>query len=133
MSECIGENCTHSSHKSELRPPSNPDLVGELRKYNQTIRFPRITECGHKYEEYREPRRNCEWCYFAWLNAHGEIVQLADKVFQEEGKDMLIKVKGEKFVKFWLRYMRTVAEFVKHQKESNGTAGEVATVREEPE
>jgi hypothetical protein len=95
----------------------------EIRKYNRamiTRILPRVKECGHKYDEMNLPRTGCEFCWFAWFSAHGEIVKIADECFRTEGKETLIRIRGEKFVKMFLKYMATVADFVKHQKESNG-------------
>ena len=59
----------------------------QLRGRYFTIRHVPVPECGHLIDMINEPRhRNCEWCYWAWFSAHGELVQVADKALQEQGK-----------------------------------------------
>lgn len=97
---------------------------GEWRKYNHdfvTRRFKRVQECAHRFDEEREPRTNCPFCWFAYLSMHGEMVKTADLCFQEEGRDILERVKGKKFTKMFLRFMSTIAQFEKAQKEKNVT------------
>jgi hypothetical protein len=106
------------------RPILAPKIVtrSEMKKYNRamiTRILPKIKECGHSYDEMNQPRTNCEWCWVAWFTAHGEIVKIADECFRAEGRETLVRIRGEKFVKMFLRYMATVADFVKHQKEQN--------------
>lgn len=111
----------------------------QLRRAYFTVRHARVEECGHKLDPINQPGNNCEYCWFGWLNAHGELVQTADKAFQEQGKAFLIKMRGVKFTKMFLRFMATLAKFKQEadekllrekQTKDSGTAQE--TLRGEP-
>lgn len=70
-----------------------------------TVRRPVVEGCGHKIDTERPPKNNCEICWFAWFNSHGEIVQStvqADKRF-------VVQIFGEKFLKMFNKFMATVA------------------------
>ena len=97
----------------------------KLNRLYVTRRLPMIQECGHKFDSSREPKNNCEWCWFTYFNSNGEMVKAADQCFQEAGKDVLERIKGKRFVKMFVRFMATVAKFVAEQKakEQNGQQG----------
>jgi hypothetical protein len=108
----------------ELQPKEI--TLSDYKKYMHdffTRRLKRVSECGHRFDEEREPRTNCEWCWFAYLNMHGDMVKTAHQCFSDEGRDVLERIRGKKFTKFFIRFMATVAEFVAHQKEIYGESG----------
>lgn len=90
-----------------------------------TVRNNIVEMCGHPIGQDREPKMvNCEYCWFAYFQTHGKIVQVADECFQSEGKEMLERIKGKKFVKHFIRFMAIVARMKeindKRKVESNG-------------
>lgn len=84
-----------------------------LRGKYFTVRHKRMEPCGHRLDQVTEPRNNCEFCWFAFFQTHGELVQTADKAAMEQGIDFLDKMRGVKWRKMFLRFMSTVAMFKK--------------------
>lgn len=82
-----------------------------LRRAYFTVRHPHVRECGHKVDQINQPKNNCEYCWFAFFSSHGELVQTADRAFQEQGSGFLDSMRGVKFRKYFLRYMSTMAKF----------------------
>lgn len=98
-----------------------------LRAKYFTVRHKRMDPCGHRLDAMNEPRNNCEFCWFAFFQTHGELVQTADRAYQEQGTDFLDRMRGIKFRKMFLRFMSTMAMFKKEieaAKGQNGQAGE---------
>lgn len=100
-----------------------------LRGKYFTIRHKRMEPCGHRLDQVTEPRNNCEYCWFAFFQTHGELVQTADKAAMEQGIDFLDRMRGVKWRKMFLRFMSTVAMFKKEMedakaKENDGQAGQ---------
>jgi hypothetical protein len=91
----------------------------QLRGQYFTVRHGRVYPCGHRFDKITEPRTNCEYCWYNWLNSHGELIQSVDRAFQEQGKDFVIKLRGEKFLRMFLRYMSTIAKFKAEEEEKN--------------
>lgn len=72
--------------------------------------------CGHKVVVGHEPRhRNCEACWFAYFQIHGQITKIADEIFQKhgavEGGKIITDLKGKKFFENFTRFMSTVAKW----------------------
>jgi hypothetical protein len=83
-----------------------------LRKQYVTVQLPRVLACGHRLDLSRQPRhRNCEHCWFSWLNEHGEIVQQLDEMFTQHGPELIIQLQGIKFYNMWRKFMSTVANW----------------------
>lgn len=102
--------------------PLTPEQFRKLRGRYFTIRHHRAKPCNHKIDEINEPRhRNCESCYFMWFSAHGELVQVADRALQEQGKDFLIRMRGRHFYEMFVRYMSTLARLKKEQERDKET------------
>lgn len=79
-----------------------------------------VQSCGHKFDKYHEPNhRNCLACWFAYFQVNGQITQISEECFHKEGKEVLIKLKGEKFVKFFLIFMSMIAQ-IQEKNEGNG-------------
>ncbi len=105
----------------------------KLRGLYFTVRHHRVQPCGHLLDQINEPTfRNCEACWFCFFNSHGQLVEVTDKAFQEQGRDFLVKMRGEKYAKMFTRFMSTVARMKKESDErareaesSNDQAGEV--------
>jgi len=121
--------------EGELRPAPRQISEAELKQLRRmyfTVRHDRVEECGHRFDRLNEPRTNCHYCWWAWFNSHGELVQTVDKAFQEQGAAFVIKLRGRKFLKGFLMYMSTLAKFQQEaeaMKEiTNGQQGEVDSV-----
>ncbi len=81
-----------------------------------------VQPCGHKLDQINEPTfRNCEACWFCFFNSHGQLVQVTDKAFQEQGPAFLDKMRGMKYRKMFVRFMATIARL---KKESDERAAE---------
>lgn len=103
-----------------------------LRGKYFTVKHVLIEICGHKIDMINEPRhRNCEYCWWAWLSAHGELVETVDRALREQGETFLIKMRGKHFLTMFRRYMSTVARFQKEaqeqklQERANEQTGEI--------
>ena len=112
----IGETVTGKTLpiEGELRPAPRQISEAELKQLRRmyfTVRHDRVEECGHRFDRLNEPRTNCHYCWWAWFNSHGELVQTVDKAFQEQGAAFVIKLRGRKFLKGFLMYMSTLAKF----------------------
>ena len=94
------------------------------------IRYQRLPVCHHKFVPGAEPRhRNCESCWFAFFQIHGEIVQAADEVHSKYGISGLAQLRGQKFAQNFTKFMATVAVWKKameEAKEKNDTTQESA-------
>src|SRR5208282_4826812 len=107
----------------ELRPDENgnppevtPALLSKLRGKYFTVRHVRLGACGHKLDMVNEPRhRNCENCWWNFFNTHPQLVEVADQFFRTHGKKPMVGMRGEKFVKMFLRYMATIIHLMKQE------------------
>ena len=87
------------------------------------IRFQRLPICKHKFVHGSEPRhRNCESCWFAFFQIHGEITQLADEIHSKHGLPGLRQLKGPKFAKNFTKFMATLAVWKKATEEAKQNA-----------
>jgi hypothetical protein len=66
-----------------------------------------------------QPKNNCETCWFNWFNSHAKLIEVADEFYRAHGKKPMIALRGEKFVKNFLRFMATVHHFMQLEKEQN--------------
>lgn len=89
--------------------------------------------CGHRVTVGSVPsHHNCEACWFAYFQVHGEVTKLADEIFQQHGKKeaeaIITQIKGRKFFRNFLKFMSTVAklkadiESAKEQDEQRSTS-----------
>lgn len=112
----------------ELNDVSIPLLAGEapkpptegelrlLRKQFITMQHSKVAGCGHKYDPERQPRhRNCDFCWLAFFQNHGEIVQTTDEIFQTRGKHLIIELQGKVFFNNFLKFMSTVNKIKEEQ------------------
>ncbi len=100
-----------------------------LRAKYFTVKHKRMDPCGHRLDAMNEPRNNCEFCWFAFFQTHGELVQTTDRAYQEQGTEFLDRTRGQKYRKMFLRFMSTIAMFKKEMEDAkgknDGQAGEV--------
>ena len=89
-----------------------------------TVEHKRVKACGHKFTG-QEPRTNCQYCWFAYFNEHGEFTKSLDELWRSpNGKQMMPALRGAKFTKMFLRFMSTVASWkAADEKGSNGAEG----------
>src|ERR1700688_3031770 len=107
---------------NQLQPAPRQISEAELKKLRRlyfTVRHDRVDLCGHKLDRMNQPTVNCEFCWFAWFNSHGQLVQAVDRAFQEQGKDFVIKLRGVKFLKMFLRFMSTIAKLKAEEEKKN--------------
>lgn len=94
---------------AEQKPPTRREL-GRLRRQYFTRELPTVTGCGHKADPMREPKNNCQYCWFTFFNNHGELVQAVDELWRKE-PGILVGLKGNKFAKNFLKFMATLAQW----------------------
>ena len=97
--------------------PFTEKTLAMLRNRYFTIRHILLKDCGHKIDAINFPKRNCQTCLYTWFNHHAQLVQTAHEFYQQYGKERLIALRGEKFVKAFLMFMSTVHHFLELQKE----------------
>jgi hypothetical protein len=109
-----------------------PEQFRKLRGQYFTVRHHKVQPCGHLLDQINEPTfRNCESCWFCFFNSHAQLIEVADKAFQEQGPAFLDKMRGKKFTRMFKRFMSTIARLKKESDEraraesSNDQAGEV--------
>jgi hypothetical protein len=111
----MNENdCTQHEHGPKQITESQ---LRELRGKYFTVRHDVVKECGHKIDRMNEPSIGCEWCWWTWFSGHGELVKTTDEALQEHGKEFVIKLRGRRYLKYFLRFMSTLARFKKEQEE----------------
>ncbi len=122
---------TAESHQTETTPvepekPLSRSQIGKLRKQYVTIQHPRVRACNHSLDMNQQPRhRNCQYCWFAWFNGHGEVVQQLDEMHTSGQDELIIQLQGKKFLHRWRQFMSTVAnlkaeELAQVTQETNG-------------
>jgi len=90
------------------------DNLTQWKKFKRlyfTVRNPVVVYCGHKIDPQREPKNNCESCWFAFFNNNAEVVKTADELFREHGPSAIEQVRGKKFMRNFLRFMGTLAKW----------------------
>ncbi len=97
--------------------PFTEKTLAMLRGKYFTVRHIFLKDCGHKMDAINFPKRNCQNCLYTWFNHHAQLVQTAHEFYQQYGKERLIALRGEKFVKAFLMFMSTVHHFLELQKE----------------
>lgn len=104
-------------------------MFKEYLRWHFTVRRSVVKACGHKINLATDPRHNCDSCWFAYFQNNGQMTQIADECFQQAGRDVLERSRGKTFVKYFLRFMSTIARFQreaaeaqKAQEKNNGEA-----------
>lgn len=87
-----------------------------LRKMYVTVKLPRVNPCGHRLDLSTQPRmRNCQPCWFAWFQNHGEVVQQLDEMHTEGLDHVIVALQGKKFYHRWRQFMATIAQWKAYQ------------------
>jgi len=86
--------------------------VKNLHKLYTTVRLPVVLACKHRLDLHEQPRhRNCEHCWFAWFNQHGEIVKQLDEMHADGQDAVIVQLQGKKFLHRWKQFMSTIARW----------------------
>ena len=118
--EACGAHCADTVPvQPEPQVPLNEAQFRKLRGQYFTVRHDLVGQCGHKIDRMNEPSIGCEWCWWTWFSGHGELIQTTDRALQEQGKYFVIKMRGKRYLKYFLRYMSTLARFKKEQDATN--------------
>jgi hypothetical protein len=113
----------------ELTTPREPLTRSEYKKMMSqmwTVRRDIVDACGHLFYPEEQPKNNCLFCWYAFFQIHGEVVQTADECFQKEGREMLTRIRGEKFVKNFIKFMATVERMKELKTEELGENGDIS-------
>lgn len=97
-------------------------LMGQYFTVHRDI----VAACGHKFKT--PPTNNCENCWWAFFQIHGELTSQLDETFRnpEMGKAFLVNKHGKKFVDMFCRFMATVIKMKQEVEESKGANGSEA-------
>ena len=109
----------------------------QMMRMHFTVRRGRAQPCGHKLSSINvpnekgentifitsDPRRNCDSCWYTYFNTNGQMTAIADECFREAGRDVLERSRGKRFVKYFLRFMSTLARFQREAAEKVATNG----------
>ena len=109
----------------------------QMMRMHFTVRRGRAQPCGHKLSSINvpnekgentifitsDPRKNCDSCWFTYFNTNGQMTNIADECFREAGRDVLERSRGKRFVKYFLRFMSTLARFQREAAEKVATNG----------
>jgi hypothetical protein len=107
-------------------PQLTEKLLSKLRGKYFTVKHPRLTDCGHLLDMINQPKNNCQTCWWTWFNSHPQLIEVADQFFRTHGKNAMISMRGEKFVKMFLRFMSTVHHFMEQERLKNANNSERA-------
>ena len=93
--------------------------VKKLHKLYTTCRHPVVLACKHRLDLHVQPRhRNCEHCWFAFFNQHGELVQQLDEMHTEGNDSVIVALQGVKFLHRWRQFMSTIAKWKEENEET---------------
>lgn len=109
----------------------------QMMRIHFTIRRGKAQPCEHKLSSINvpnekgettvfitsDPRKNCDSCWFTYFNTNGQMTQIADECFREAGRDVLERSRGKRFVKYFLRFMSTIARFQREAAEREAANG----------
>ena len=106
----------------DLTPAGIKAAIKKWNRENVTCKLPRVigaNGCGHRLDLGHQPRhRSCDQCWFAWFNAHGELVQQLDEMHNNGNDRLIVELQGVKFMHRWRQFMATIAQW-KLQQETN--------------
>jgi hypothetical protein len=106
---------------ADEKPKLTRSEIKKLRRQFVTVIHPRVAGCMHRYTPDRQPRhRNCEHCWFAFFQNHGNLVQTTDELHSTEGGiQMIVDLQGIKFLRRFRQFMATVAQWKAAQEQAN--------------
>ena len=129
--EVAGE-IAKGQHDPIVPPQMTRKVWKQMMRIHFTVRRGLAQPCGHKLATIMvpdekgkstvfitsDPRKNCESCWFTYFNTNGQMTQIADDCFQNAGRDVLERSRGKKFVRYFLRFMSTIARFQKESQDA---------------
>lgn len=98
----------------EKKPPTKAEYKKAMRVLF-TQRHQLVDRCGHKFHPTDAPRTNCDDCWIAYFQVHGEITKLCDEIFREQGFEVLARLKSKKYAKNFVRFMAGLAQYQKEK------------------
>jgi hypothetical protein len=134
-----------AEHDPIVPPQMTRKVWKEMMRIHFTVRRGTAPGCGHKLSSINvpnekgentlfitsDPRKNCDSCWFTYFNTNGQMTNIADECFREAGRDVLERSRGKRFVRYFLRFMSTIARFQREQEQNaNIQKSEGQTVRE---
>jgi hypothetical protein len=125
--DCVGKDCMHN----QPEPEPKPGLSGykKIMRRFWTVQHKVVQACQHKFTG-QEPRTNCQFCWFAYFNENGDFTKSLDELWRSPGgENTMVSLRGRKFVKMFLRFMSTVANW-KADEEAKGLNAEGKSVQE---
>lgn len=100
-----------NTDSNATKPLTRKQYKNLLRLYF-TVRRSTVEACGHKIDTDHQPYGNCQMCWFAWFNCHGELVKAIDELLHKAGGESLILgFHGHKFLRNYRRFMSTIAHW----------------------
>lgn len=99
--------------------PFNERTMRMLRGKYFTVRHVYLQDCDHKIDMTNQPGNNCQNCWWTFFQTHAKLVEVANEVYRERGKNILIALRGKKFFVMFCRFMSTVHHFLEEQKEKD--------------
>lgn len=142
--EEVAAELARAQHDSVVPPKMTRQVWKQMMRMHFTIRRGKAQPCEHKLSSINvpnekgentifitsDPRKNCDSCWFTYFNTNGQMTNIADECFREAGRDILERSRGKRFVKYFLRFMSTIARFQREaaeKKKENGIEAEGTT------
>lgn len=98
----------------------------EYQRKHVTVRHQRVPMCGHKFVVGAQPRhRNCESCWFAFFNVHGELTQSVEELYAKHGGVPVSRLLGKALLHNFLKFMSTVAALKQAQEAQAARSQEI--------
>lgn len=134
--EVAGE-IAKGQHDPIVPPQMTRQVWKQMMRMHFTVRRGTSPSCGHKLSSINvpnekgentlfitsDPRKNCDSCWFTYFNTNGDMTNIADECFREAGRDVLERSRGKRFVKYFLRFMSTLARFQREAAEKAAANG----------
>ena len=121
------------SEPTEKKLPT-PAEWRKLRGQFFTERRQTIAACGHKFYPENPPQHaNCDDCWFAFFQTHGELTQSIEEAYQKLGLGLVERLQGRKVAREFLKFMGMLAALQRENERniesvSNGSgAGTIET------
>ena len=126
-----------AEHDPIVPPQMTRQVWKQMMRMHFTVRRGTAPGCGHKLSSINvpnekgentlfitsDPRKNCDSCWFTYFNTNGQMTNIADECFREAGRDVLERSRGKRFVKYFLRFMSTIARFQREAAEKAAANG----------
>lgn len=112
---------TVEEYNKTLEKPQTLSEYKQLMRVYFTKRNNVVVVCGHKLDPNDQPANNCPYCWFAFFNSHGDLVNTTDEFFKTNGKNALEALQGKKYVKNFLKFMSTLNQLQGENEQSSGS------------